>query len=210
MRKKGKKKNPWADHLTHAAKKEGYAARSVYKLQEIDRRCKILRPGKKVLDLGCSPGSWLQFIAKAVGPGGRVTGLDLSPAGISATPNMRILNGDITDPEGAWRRELDAPFDAVVSDMAPNTSGIKTADALRSVALCESALVLADEVLAPGGDFVVKIFQGEGFDGFLAQVKDRFEKVRIVRPEAVRKASREVYIVGTGKKAPREVARESE
>ncbi len=193
-----KKTNPWADHFTRKAQKEGFAARSIYKLQEIDSRHKIFGPGHKVLDLGCSPGSWLQFASKAVGPGGTVVGVDIKPVDVGLASNTTALLGDVFDPDAEWRKEIGTGFDIVLSDMAPKTSGIKSADALRSVALSEAALEVASSVLAPGGVFVCKVFMGEGFDAFVKQAKGCFLKTSLYKPQSTRSKSPEIYLIGRG------------
>ncbi|MBU2488427.1 MAG: RlmE family RNA methyltransferase [Proteobacteria bacterium] len=199
--KPGQARNPWRDHYAEKARKEGYPARSVYKLQEIQRRWKILAPGKKVLDLGCSPGSWLLFASQTVGPSGKITGVDLKPVDTSAMPWVRMITGDVTSPELA--EELGGSFDVLLSDMAPNTCGNRDLDALRSAMLAEAALDLAGRVLVPGGAFVCKIFQGDGFEEFMARVRPRFGKTRLFKPQSTRTASREIYIIATeAKPAP--------
>ncbi|MDI6795616.1 MAG: RlmE family RNA methyltransferase [Desulfatibacillaceae bacterium] len=190
--------NPWADHFTRKAQKEGFAARSVYKLKEIESRYKIFCPGQRVLDLGCSPGSWLQFASKAVEPGGKVVGVDIKPVEVSLAVNAKALVGDVFDPEADWRNEIGSGFDLVLSDMAPKTSGIKSADALRSVALSEAALGVASGVLAPGGAFVCKVFMGEGFDDFVKQAKGCFSKTSLYKPQSTRSKSPEIYLIGRG------------
>ncbi len=192
----GKGNNPWWDHYAEKAQKEGYPARSVYKLQEIHEKFRVLAPGRKVLDLGCSPGSWLLFAYRTVGPSGRVTGVDLKETDATAMPGARVILGDATEPEVL--AELSRGFDVVLSDMAPNTSGNRSLDALRSAGLAEAALWVAGQVLLPGGTFVCKIFQGQGFEEFMAQVRTRFEKTRLFKPKSTRSESREIYVVGMG------------
>lgn len=198
LRSAKKKANPWADHFTRKAQKEGFAARSVYKLKEIDSRHKIFRPGQRVLDMGCSPGSWLQFASKAVEPGGSVVGVDIKPAEVRLAGNAKALLGDVFDAGAGWRREIGGGFDVVLSDMAPNTTGNKSVDALRSVALSEAALDVAGNVLTAGGTFVCKVFMGEGFEDFVRQAKSCFEKSGLYRPQSTRSKSPEIYFVGRG------------
>ncbi|MBW1988571.1 MAG: RlmE family RNA methyltransferase [Deltaproteobacteria bacterium] len=204
MGKKGAKsaRNKWEDYWARQAKKEGYPARSVYKLKEIQKKFSVLSPGDKVLDLGCSPGSWLLFAARTVGGKGSVTGVDLKPVTISSGPNVRVFTGDVASPEVGLLEELGAGFNVVLSDMAPSTSGNKSLDALRSEALSEAALSLAERVLAPGGTFVCKIFQGPGFEGFVSRARKAFGRVKLYKPPATRKASREIYLVAKDKKPP--------
>lgn len=200
MKSRRKGKSRWSDHYTARAKKEGFPARSVFKLEELQKRWNILAPGQKVLDLGCSPGSWLLYAANVVTAKGQVVGLDIKPVDIQKKANIRIVLGDIFEIDEALAKDIGTGFDVVLSDMAPNTSGIKTVDALRSSALCDAALALAGKVLLPGGAFVCKIFQGEGFDAFVADVKKEFTKYKIFKPESSRKASREIYVIGWDKK----------
>lgn len=185
--------NPYtADRFSRRAKAEGYAARSVYKLQEMDRRHALLRPGDRVLDLGCHPGSWLEYAAQRVGPRGQVVGVDLEPTPAAAA-NVRTVAADVfdLDPESLGP---DA-FDVVLSDMAPSTIGHAFTDAARSAALAERALELALRVLKPGGRFVAKIFLGEGEARLRDQVRGHFNRVKFAKPEAVRQRSREVYLI---------------
>jgi 23S rRNA (uridine2552-2'-O)-methyltransferase len=175
----------------------GYAARSVFKLEELDRRYRVIRPGERVLDLGCRPGSWLKYAVEVVGPHGTVVGLDRSelPAPV---PGARVLVGDVftvTDDEllGGLRA-----FDVVLSDMAPDTTGIRGTDQARSAALVEQALAIAERLLAPGGAFVAKIFQGPDVAALRKRMGPHFGEVHLYKPEASRAASTELYLVGKG------------
>lgn len=200
MKRKGK--NPWRDHHTARAQKQGYPARSVFKLEEIQKRHGVIQPGHRVLDLGCAPGSWLLLAAKLVGPSGRVLGVDLQNVTVELPQNARVMQADAftLSPEDA--PEFAAGLDVVLSDMAPNTSGVKDLDALRSVALAEAALELADRMLAQNGSFVCKVFMGQGYEEFVKSVRERFTKVSQLRPQAVRSQSREIYVMAFGKKKP--------
>jgi len=184
------------DHYFRKAKKQHYRARAVYKLEEIQKKYKILKAGDRVLDLGAAPGSWIQLACAVVGRSGLIVGVDLKPIE-NAFPNRVVtLQGDIFDPEfveAALRRYL--PFDVVLSDMAPATSGIRAADSARSALLFERALQIARWSLRPKGTFLAKIFHGSEFHQLLAEVKKQFGLTRVVRPEAVRKQSREIYIL---------------
>ncbi len=193
------RRNPWEDHYTRQARKAKYPARSVFKLQEIQKRVGLIRPGDRVLDLGCAPGAWTLYAAEQVGPGGRVLGIDLTPLTVALPPQAEAVRGDVFALGREVRRKMSDGFDVVLSDMAPATTGHGPTDAARSEALCEAALGIAAEVLAEGGHFVCKIFQGAGFEAFRDAVRAAFERMRIVKPQSSRKASREIFIVGLGK-----------
>jgi 23S rRNA (uridine2552-2'-O)-methyltransferase len=193
------------DRFFRKAKAEGLRARSAYKLDEIQRRWRVVPPGGRILDLGAAPGGWLQIAAREVGPGGYVLGIDLEPIPRLPGP-VETWVADALAPELAdrLRAEGRAPYHAVLSDLAPRTSGIRDADEARSLELAERALALALAVLEPSGSFVVKVFMGGGFDAFLRSCKASFSKVRIARPEpSLARRSREVYVVGTGSRAAR-------
>jgi len=171
-------------------------ARSVYKLEEIDRRLRLLRPGDRVLDLGCRPGSWLQYAIRAVGPRGAVVGIDrdaLSSA--PAADTVRVMQGDIFATSDA---ELLGPlraFDVVLSDMAPDTSGVRSLDQARSEGLFERALEIAELTLVKGGHFVGKLFQGPDWQRLLKRAREGFAEVRTIKPAGSRKESIEQYVV---------------
>jgi len=185
------------DHYFHKAKKEHYLARAVYKLQEIQDRYKILKPGNRVLDLGAAPGSWMQFAREIVGPSGLVVGVDLKGVEHRFPEGVVVLRGDVTDPELARSLSVEhGPFDVVLSDMAPSTSGIRVADSARSALLFESALEMARSALRPGGHFVAKLFHGAEFHVLLQAVKRDFEWVKVTKPDASRKQSKEIYVIG--------------
>jgi 23S rRNA (uridine2552-2'-O)-methyltransferase len=188
------------DHYFKKAKAEGYAARSAYKLIQINERRPVIRAGDRVLDLGCAPGSWLQVAAELVGPKGSVTGLDLQAVTIELPVNVRTLVGDAfkMDPEVLT---LGQPFDVVISDMAPNTSGAGSGDHLRSVALCRRVLEILPGVLRPGGHLVMKVFEGEAYPALLRETGAVFMQVRGYKPEATREVSREMYVTGLGYRA---------
>lgn len=189
------------DHYFHKAKKQHYLARAVYKLEEIQRKYKILRAGYRVLDLGAAPGSWIQLARGVVGRSGLIVGIDLKPIEHAFPNGVVTLQGDIFDREfveAALRDHL--PFDVVLSDMAPATSGIKVADSARSALLFERAFEIACCVLQPEGTFLAKIFHGSEFHQLLAQLKKQFAQTRVIRPEATRKQSREIYILAMNMK----------
>ncbi|WP_027357719.1 RlmE family RNA methyltransferase [Desulforegula conservatrix] len=195
--KNKQKSNSWDDdHYTLLARKENYPARSVYKLKEIQQKVNLIKKGHKVLDLGCAPGSWLMYAAEQVGNAGRVAGIDLKPVEIPLPSNATALVGDVFEFDFG---PFNPPFDLVTSDMAPATTGRKDVDAARSYDLSLAALDVALKLLKPGGSFVCKIFQGSGFDSFVATVKTKFKTQKIFKPQSCRKESKEIYIIGIGK-----------
>ena len=200
MKRSSPKRNRWADHYTRQAKKENFAARSVYKLQEIQKKHHILKKGARILDLGCAPGSWLQFASKSIGPDGRLVGIDLKPVTVTLPDNATVVTDDVAELESHLARLGIDRFDVVLSDMAPATTGNRHVDEARSVGLCEAALAIADKVLATGGNFVCKIFQGGDYKAFTDSVRQRFSRQTATRPQSTRKASREVFVIGLGKK----------
>ena len=188
--------NRWKDHYTDRAKEENWLARSVYKLEEIDKRHNIIRPGSRILDLGCYPGSWTQYCLKKAGKGGFVTGIDLQRPGRIQAANFRFIEADILtfNPE-EFAGEIKG-MDAVISDLAPQTTGVHITDVSRSMALAEKALEIACAVLKKGGGFVCKVFEGEDFKALKDKASGSFNETRALRPSAVRKRSREVYLIG--------------
>ncbi len=204
MAKKGSSSRTWLrehreDPYVQQAQREGYRSRACYKLLEILERDRLLRPGMTVLDLGSAPGGWSQVAAERVGPRGRVIASDI--LAMDALAGVEFIQGDFTEEEVVNRilAVLDgAGADLVLSDMAPNMSGLSAVDQPRSMYLVELALDLARGALAPGGALVAKVFQGEGFDELLREVRSVFERVAIRKPRASRPRSREVYLVATG------------
>lgn len=180
------------DHFFHKAKKEGYAARSAFKLEEIDKAHKLLNPGQNVLDLGCSPGSWSQYALKKVGSSGAVVGIDLNPVQISKPPNFTFIQADINEYDLS---QLGLEFSLVLSDMAPKTSGIRITDQSRSFDLCQMALLAAQKFLMPNGHLIMKVFDGPDVDQLLQSCRESFKKVTTSKPDAVRKGSFERYII---------------
>ena len=177
-------------------------ARSVYKLQEIDQKFRVLKAGQTVLDLGAAPGSWSQFASSKIGPHGRILGVDLSPVTVSLG-NATFIQSDLRDLklEDVFREYgFTQNFDLVISDMAPNTTGIKSVDQARSMELCELALNVADRFLRPGGTFVCKFFQSGEFGQLRNQIKKIFEKVEALKPDSTRSISKEIFLVGLRKK----------
>ncbi len=201
MKRSGsKKKNKWHDHYAQKAKKDKYPARSVYKLKEIQDKYHVLKKGNKVLDLGCSPGSWLLYTAEIVGKKGMVVGIDKKPVALNLPSNVRMYTGDIFILEATLRESLAINYHVVLSDMAPSTTGNKFVDAARSLDLCQAAFEMAQKYLMPGGFFVCKIFHGEDFQTFSKQVGKYFNTLKIFKPQSCRKASKEIYIIGKSKK----------
>jgi 23S rRNA (uridine2552-2'-O)-methyltransferase len=178
------------------AKEEGYPARSVYKLKEIQDKYRLIRPGQRIVDLGCHPGSWLRFCSQAVGPVGRVLGLDLKKPTIPPAPNILFLQADLLKVPDETIREWAGQAELVLSDLSPKTSGIKWLDHQRSLELNLRALEIGCLVLKKGGSAVLKIFEGEGNKDFINKMKDRFEQVRIHKPKSSRSESSEVYLIG--------------
>jgi 23S rRNA (uridine2552-2'-O)-methyltransferase len=199
MRHAAAKANRWEDHYARLARKERYPARSVYKLQEIQKRFGVIRQGDSVLDLGSAPGSWLMYAADLVGASGCVVGVDLAPVSIRLPSHARFFTKDVFDLVEDAAAFFGREFDAVLSDMAPATTGSRGVDAARSHHLCEAALAIARQVLRPGGAFVCKIFQGEDFRSFTTAVKAGFSECKPFKPQSCRKASKEIYIIGKGK-----------
>ena len=194
------KKNPWEDHYTQKARKDHFPARSVFKLQEIQQKVNLIKMGNSVLDLGCSPGSWLMLAASLTGPTGSVIGIDLKPVTVSFPAQVRVFIADMLALPDEISAAIGRDFHVVISDMAPSTTGNKSVDAARSFDLCQAALSIAQNRLLPGGSFVCKIFQGEDSEAFIQQIKSLFNKHRIFKPQSSRKASREIYIIGLNKR----------
>jgi 23S rRNA (uridine2552-2'-O)-methyltransferase len=197
-----RKTNPYKgpDRFTKEAKAAGYPARSVFKLEEIDRRTHLLRAGMKVLDLGASPGSWALYAAKRVGPGGRVLAVDLKPLECALPGHATFIQGDAFALDPAGPLAAHAPYDVVLSDMAPNTTGNRLGDQTRSFELFMRALEVGGTLVVPGGAFVGKIFMGEDLPKARAEVRRLFEHERLIRPEGTRSISYEIFVVATGRR----------
>ncbi len=200
MSRKSSKNKKWGDHYSLQAKKEKFPARSVYKLEEIQKKYSIIRKGDRVLDLGCSPGSWLLYAANMVGSEGRVVGMDKKKVSIKVPANATVHTGDIFSVDEDLLSSIGNDFNVVLSDMAPNTTGNKFVDTARSFDLCCSAMDIAQSLLVRGGSFVCKIFQGDNFQNFSESVKKSFKTHKIFKPQTCRKASKEIYIIGKEKK----------
>ncbi|GGY37518.1 ribosomal RNA large subunit methyltransferase E [Bacterioplanes sanyensis] len=187
------------DEYVQRAQQDGYRTRASYKLLELDERDKLLRPGMTVVDLGSAPGGWSQVVAKRLNGQGLVIASDILP--MDNIADVEFIQGDFTE-EAVFDQLMAAingrPVDLVISDMAPNMSGMASIDQPSAMYLVELALDMARQVLKPNGEFVAKVFQGEGFDDYLAEVKQSFTKVLIRKPKASRARSREVYLVAKG------------
>jgi len=177
------------------ARAQGYVARAVYKLKEIDEKYRLFQVGQRVLDLGCSPGSWLQYAASRVGPTGLVVGVDLTPPAIQVAPPLYFLPGDLASLDLAAITALSPYFDVVLSDLAPKTTGMRPVDQQRSLELAFQAWDLARNLLRPGGHFLVKIFTGPDSPALAAVLQAAFSICRHVKPAGSRSASREIYLL---------------
>lgn len=187
------------DRFFKQAKREGKLARSVYKLEELDRKERLFRKGDRVLDLGASPGSWLEYILETIGPEGAACAVDLKPIHKKFKGRAAFLMKDIRTIAGdEFLHVAPEGFDAIVSDMAPNTSGIRIVDQARSLELCQCALDLTGKLLKKKGNFAVKIFYGPETECFRAAVAERFATARLRKPDACRDESIETYVVGLG------------
>ena len=204
---RSKTSNAWLaehfnDEFVKRARKEGYRSRAVYKLQEIDTRDRLLKPGMTVVDLGAAPGAWSQYLVERVGRTGRVIALDILP--MEALPGVEVLQGDFTE-EATLKNLLDAlggrPVDLVISDMSPNISGVDSADKARAMYLSELAVDFAAQVLKPGGAFLMKVFQGSGFSELYKGIQGKFTRVVSRKPKASRARSAEIYVLATGFRA---------
>jgi 23S rRNA (uridine2552-2'-O)-methyltransferase len=184
------------DPYVKQAQQQGLRSRAAFKLLELQEKYKLIRPGMTVVDLGAAPGGWSQVVSPLVGSRGRVIALDILP--MPPVPGVEFIHGDFTEDEPlqALERALEgAGVDLVLSDMAPNMSGMATVDQARSMYLAELALEFSRAHLKPGGDLVVKLFQGADFDGFVREVRSLFGKVQVIKPKASRSRSNEVYLL---------------
>lgn len=192
------------DAFYQKAKREGYRARSAYKLLELSREFHFLQPGNRVIDLGSWPGGWAQVVAELVGPTGKVIGIDLVALDPLSQAHVTLLQGDATEAaqQEKIRAGLGGPADVLLSDMAPKLSGIKEVDEARAMDLCRAALACAWVLLRPGGTLLLKVFMGAEHKKFLAELRTAFTTVKTTRPEATRKGSAETYVFAAGLKYP--------
>jgi len=186
------------DLYVRRARQEGYRSRAVYKLQEIQEKDRIFRPGMTVVDLGAAPGGWSQFASRCVTAKGRVVALDILP--MDPLPDVEFIQGDFCEQEVCERLLglVGERVDLVMSDMAPNISGVKAVDQPRAMHLAELALDFSRNVLTPEGNLLIKAFQGEGFDALVRELRSAFRKVLVRKPGASRSRSREVYLLARG------------
>ena len=199
------------DYYAQKAKKDKYPARSIYKLEEVQKKYNFLRYGDSVLDIGCFPGSWSLFAAEVVGPKGIVVGVDLQQADQAPRPDsapIHWLCQDIREPDFVANvRRIRPTFRVLISDIAPKTTGNRWADAQQSLNLVRETLRIAEILLLPKGHYIVKVFQGQDFPAFVQELKERFEMVKVLKPQSSRIESREVFVLGMGfKKLPPPVA----
>ena len=192
----------YRDHYFQKAKQDHYPARSVYKLKEADSRFRLFKPGQRVLDLGASPGSWSLYAARQVGAVGRLLAVDLNPLGVELPAQGMFIQGDVFDEAGEARRAmvLHGPFDVVLSDMAPKTTGVKFADQAKSLDLAFQALAISRDCLIKGGTLVVKFFAGHEARGLLEAMRLEFHRVQGFKPRSSRAESREMFYIALGKK----------
>lgn len=192
------------DYYFKKAKKEGFAARSVYKLKEAQEKFHFIKKEEKVLDLGAYPGSWTRYASQVVGPKGLVIAVDINPldkSSMGGAENIIAITEDVFQLNMDRLKEISPFFHVVLSDMAPKTTGNKMVDQARSIALAERALEIALQVLVPEGSFFCKVFQGSDFPSFLKTVKDSFKEVRIIKPKSSRAESVEIFLLGRERKA---------
>lgn len=187
------------DFFYKLAKKKGVNARSYFKLEQIEQKFRVFKPGMRVLDIGCAPGSWLQYVHELVGQKGELVGIDLAAMSLSF-PNLVFYQEDLFDVNPEEILQTHGLMDVVISDIAPKTTGQKVIDIEKSFQLCKKALSFAKVCLKENGDFVCKMFHGETFDDFHRLMKQSFHQVHIYRPQATRKISKEIFWVGKGKK----------
>lgn len=187
------------DPYVKQAQKDGYRSRASYKLLEVQEKYKLIRPGMSVVDLGAAPGGWSQVTSRLIGGQGRLIASDILE--MDSIPDVTFIQGDFTQDE-VLAQILEAvgnsQVDLVISDMAPNMSGTPEVDMPKAMFLCELALDLGARILKPGGNFVIKVFQGEGFDAYVKDARQKFDKVQMIKPDSSRGSSREQYMLAWG------------
>ena len=187
------------DPYVKQAQKDGYRSRASYKLLEVQEKYKLIRPGMSVVDLGAAPGGWSQVTSRLIGGQGRLIASDILE--MDSIPDVTFIQGDFTE-DAVLAQILDAvgnkEVDLVISDMAPNMSGTPEVDMPKAMFLCELALDLGARILKPGGNFVIKVFQGEGFDAYVKDARQKFDKVQMIKPDSSRGSSREQYMLAWG------------
>ena len=188
------------DHYFEKAKKENFLARSVYKLEEIDKKYKVLNKNDIVLDFGYHPGSWIQYTSSKVGENGKVVGIDIKPVNpkVAALNNVTVFEKDINEVKSLDELGVEGKFDVVVSDMAPNTSGIKSLDQTRSLQLVEMAFYHLQSFLKNGGNFVIKVFDSHEAQIFLKEQRSLFKEYNYLKPKSTRSVSKEFFVIGKG------------
>ena len=196
-------KEHFDDEYVKLSQKEGYRSRAVYKLKEIQQKDQLIRAGMQVVDLGAAPGGWSQYAVELVGQKGRVVASDILP--IDSLPFVEFIQGDFTEESVLnailavlYKTAENTKADVVISDMAPNVTGVESIDQPKSIYLCELSLDMARMILKSGGSFVAKVFQGDGSEAFIKDVRSSFKKVKIRKPKSSRARSREVYVVAQG------------
>ncbi len=188
------------DHYFKKAKKENFVARSIYKLEEIDAKHKLIKKGDYVFDLGYYPGSWVQYTSRIVGDEGKVVGIDIQEVNpkIDKIPNVDVYQKDVNDVKGLEEFGVDKKFDVLVSDMAPNTTGIKSVDQARSLNLVEMVFYHLNTFLRPGGNFVIKVFDSNDAQNFLKLQRGLFKSYSYLKPKSTRSVSKEFFVIGKG------------
>jgi 23S rRNA (uridine2552-2'-O)-methyltransferase len=191
------------DHYFNKAKQENYLARSIYKLEEIDQKYKVLKKGNLVVDFGYYPGSWIQYTSSVIGEEGRVVGIDIQEVNkkLSGLANVRVYQKDIFNISDLSQLEVEDQFDVVLSDMAPSTTGVQSLDQIRSLNLVESVFGILPKFLKPGGNFVIKVFDSQNAQNYLKEQKTRFSEFSYLKPKSTRSVSKEFFVIGKQFKA---------
>jgi 23S rRNA (uridine2552-2'-O)-methyltransferase len=191
------------DHYFNKAKQENYLARSIYKLEEIDQKYKVLKKGDLVVDFGYYPGSWIQYTSKVIGESGRVVGIDIQEVNkkLTGISNVRVFQKDIFNISNLTQLDVEDKFDVVLSDMAPSTTGVQSLDQIRSLNLVESVFGLLPQFLKVGGNFVIKVFDSQDAQNYLKDQKKRFSDFSYLKPKSTRSVSKEFFVIGKQFKA---------